>query len=88
LPRHRCGAEEADEEPAIRGEILDAGAAELVELGKDCVLLRDAACAPIEAVARDSRKWIRWRRAAQRGPSSRDIQAEGRTGLQSMSGFP
>ena len=35
LPRDRCGAEEADQKPAIRGEILDAGAAELVELGQD-----------------------------------------------------
>ncbi len=35
LPRYGCGAEEANQEPAIRGEILDAGAAELVELGQD-----------------------------------------------------
>ena len=35
LPGNGCGAEEADKEPAIRGEILDAGATELIELGQD-----------------------------------------------------
>lgn len=35
LPRGRCGADEADQEPAISGEILDAGAAKLIELGQD-----------------------------------------------------
>ena len=34
-PREWCRAEEADQEAAVGGEILDAGAAELIELGKD-----------------------------------------------------